>query len=283
MDLVNKKVMHATFGEGNVTNCNDSYIKINFESGSKKFIFPDAFKKHVTFIDQDATKLVNKKIEENEEQRKEEELILEKERALEQELRNISNQKKRIKNGKVHSKVQSVFWCESDEEDEIFSDWKVFTGEIKSGDNKGEPRKLARMNQNSACLITRRKEDIPEEERQILGMFMANELFDGKLCEDGYITSHPEYRICLSEQESEKMLFWNYYVENGDSSKMVWNSGKQRYIDNVFIAQILRDIIDLREDPEEKKEAQAFLDYFCRINLINQSELANANGALMCV
>ena len=73
MDLVNKKVMHKTFGEGNVIKFDDLYIKINFKSGDKKFIFPDAFKNYITFIDEKATNLVNEKIEKNEEEQKIEE------------------------------------------------------------------------------------------------------------------------------------------------------------------------------------------------------------------
>lgn len=51
MDLVNEKVMHKTFGEGNVIALNDLYIKINFKTGDKKFVFPDVFKNYITFID----------------------------------------------------------------------------------------------------------------------------------------------------------------------------------------------------------------------------------------
>lgn len=280
MDLVNKKVMHETFGKGNVINYDDSYIKINFKSGDKKFSFPDVFKRYITFNDEKATNLVNKKIKREEEKRRKEELILEKEKALERELRYITNQKKSTKSKKTYPNIQSVFWCESEEE-EIFTEWKVFTGRIKSGKEKGEPRRLARMNENSACLITRRKDNMPEENRQILGMFMVNESFDGRLCEDGYITAHPKYRIHLSEQESEKILFWNYYRDKKSCNKTVWRSGRQRYFDNILMAQILQDIIKLKEKPEEKKYVQDFFEYFCKINIINQNKLPNANGALI--
>jgi len=288
MNFVNKKVKHEIFGTGNVINYDDSYISIDFKSGEKKFSFPSAFRRYITFIDQKATSLVNKKIEieeeqqrKEEEQRKKEELILEEQRALELEQQYILSQRKRIKNSKVQSEIQSVFWCKADEEDEIFTEWKVFTGEIKSGKKKGQPRQLPRMNKNSACLITRRKDSMSEGDRQILGVFMANESFDGKLCEDGYITAHPEYRIRLSEQESETMLFWNYYVDKRNSDKTIWNSGRQRYFDNIWMAQILRDIVILREETKEKEEAQAFFEYFCKMNFINQVELPIADGPLM--
>ena len=292
MDLVNKEVQHGTFGKGNVITYNESYININFESGEKRFIFPDVFRKHITFTDQKANDLVNKKIEKKEEKLKKEEekrkeeqrkheLMLEEEKALEEERLNRLKQKKRIKNSDTHSKVQSVFWVEPEEEEEIFRDWQVFTGEIKSGKNKGKPRQFARMSNNSACLITRRHEEMPEEDREILGAFLANESFDGRECEDGYITAHPEYRLELSDEESKKMLFWNYYVDEKEPDKTIWNSGRQRYFDNTWMAQILRDIVALREDPKEQEDAKAFYDHFCKVNFINQDELEDAKGALM--
>lgn len=288
MNLVNEKVLHKTFGKGNVINYNKSYIKVNFKSGEKRFVFPDAFRKYIEFTDQAATNLVNKKLKIAEKKRKEEEekrkiqaLAIKKAKALKKEQEYILKQRKRIKSGKVNSVIQSVFWCQPDEEEKVFSDWKVFTGTVKSGKSKGQPRRLARMNKNSGCLLTKREDTMAEEDRQILGVFMANESFDGRSCEDGYIRAHPEYRIQLSEEESEKMLFWNYYADKDSSLKTIWNSGRQRYFDNMWMAQILRDIINVKKDPREKEYAQNFFDYFCKVNFISQAELPEANGALI--
>lgn len=294
MKLVNKKVTHGTFGEGKVIDCDDSYIKIKFPEGDKKFIFPDAFKEYITFIDENANDLVNKENEKKDAIIREEERQLQKEqeareerlkqeKILEQERQYILEQKKLLKSGKVHSKIQSVFWCEKDEDEEIFKDWQVFTGKIKSGKNKGEPRKFPRMNQNSACLITKRQGKMKEEERQILGLFMAEESFNGRKLEDGYIKAHPDYRIQLTEEESKNMLFWNYYIDEKAPESTTWNSGRQRYYDNIWTAQILRDIVELRENPEEKQYAKDFLEYFCKINIINIDDLPLADGVLMNV
>lgn len=282
MDWVNKEVIHQAFGKGNVVDCDGSYIEINFESGDKRFVFPDIFKKHISFVDQKATEIVEMKIEKKKEKLREKEIIREEKRDLETERRYIVEQQKRMKNSKVHSKIQSVFWCESEEEeDKIFEEWRVFTGEIKSGNKKGQPRKLARMNQNSACLITSRRDDTEEKDRKILGAFMAKPGFNGRTCEDGYINAHPDYRIQLSEEEVEKMFFWNYYMDINDSDETVWNSGRQRYFDNKWMAQILRDIMYLKKDPQEKEDVENFFEYFCKMNAINKSELSNAEGALM--
>lgn len=281
MNLINKKVEHETFGKGNVVSYNDSYIKINFESGIKKFVFPDVFDKYITLIDQRAADIVREKLQEREAEKNKEAIRLKKEKVLEQERQHILEQEKRMKNRKIHPELQSVFWCEDQEEDKIFTEWKVFTGEIKSGKRKGQPRRLARINQNSACLLTRRETDMLEEDRRILGVFMVDETFNGRMCKDGYIPAHPEFRLRLSDQESEKMLFWNYYVNRQFPNKMTWNSGRQRYFDNIWMAQILRDIVSLKEEPKEREKAQLFFEYFCKINRINEDKLPEANGALM--
>ena len=92
MYLVDKEVIHGTFGKGSVVNYSDNYIKINFESGTKRFVFPDVFKKYMTFVDQKAVNLVNIKIQKREEEKKNEELRMSKEKALERERQHILDQ-----------------------------------------------------------------------------------------------------------------------------------------------------------------------------------------------
>jgi len=279
MYLVDKEVIHETFGKGSVVNYNDNYIKIDFESGAKRFVFPDVFRKYMTLVDQKAANLVKIKIQKREEKKKE--LRLRKKKDLEQKRQHISEQKKPMKSHKVHPKQQSAFWCETGEEDKIFTEGRVFIGKVKNGKSKGQPRRLARMNWRSGCLLTRREPDMPEKDRRILGVFMAEEGFNGQTCKDGYILAHPEYRLRLSEQESDKMLFWNYYMNKNFPTRMTWNSGRQRYFDNIWMAQILQDIVSLKKKPEEREGAQRFFEYFCKVNHINGGKLPKANGALM--
>jgi len=282
-DLLNKKVEHERFGVGNVINCDDSYIKIRFPSGDKKFVFPDAFKKYLTINDKSAAALVKEKLKEREKEREKEKIQLKKkreEKALRRaQLRMMEKQKSARRS--VHSNAQSVFWCKPEELEDIFTDWQIFTGRIKSGVKKGQPRILARMRQNSACLITEREADIEEKDRQILGVFMTKMDFNGRECEEGYIDAHPKYRIKLSSEEADQMPFWKYYKNNRYPESIVWNSGRQRYFANKWMAQILRDIADLRKGTEEEELAQEFLEYFCRINNIELEELPEPAGALV--
>lgn len=284
INLVNKQVTHKSFGKGNVVNYNDSYIKIHFKSGKKRFVFPDAFEKYLTFIDQGAADMVRTKIQKKEIERKKELLKQkkeEKEKALQREQQRFLERQKSARNPEIYSRSQSVFWCKPEEQEKVFTEWSIFVGEIKSGQNKGQPRRLARVNQNSACLLTTRNPNVPEKDRRILGVFMVDEGFSGRNCKDGYIPAHPKYRIRFSKEESEKMFFWNYYTNERYPDRIVWNSGRHRYFDNIWMAQILRDIILLKEESKEQEYVKGFFEYFCRINNINENELPEPSGPLM--
>jgi hypothetical protein len=62
---------------------------------------------------------------------------------------------------------------------------------------------------------------------------------------------------------------------------MTWNAGKYRYFDNAWMAQILRDIITLKEEQKERQLVQQFFEHFCHMNQIRKEELPKPNGTLM--
>lgn len=282
MNLINKEVSHRRFGKGSIVKHNDSFIEISFTTESKKFLYPDAFGKYLKLHDEEAANSVKKVLQKKEmkqkieEQKKEEELELrqkEYQRRLEHE--------KLMKNHKLHPASQMVYWCDEEDQTTALEEWKVFTGLVKSGKNKGTPNKPSRLHRNSACLLTAREANKPEQERRILGLYMVKDNFIGKLCEDGYIPAHSEYKIQLTEQESDQLLFWNYYVNEKTPEKVTWKTGKYRYFDNMFMAQILQDIISLKTNPEEKELAQRFFEHFCKMNNILEEEVPKPNGVLM--
>ena len=282
MNLINKKVTHKRFGMGSIVKHNDSSIEINFASENKIFVFPDVFGKHLTLHDQSVANSFEKILQEKEMERKEEELKKEEEIKLQRKNYELRlGHEKLMKNHKLHPESQMVFWCDTEEQNSSFSEWKVFSGVIKSGNNKGKPNKPIRLHQNSAVLLTAIDSSMPEKDRRILGVYMVNEDFIGKLCEDGYIPAHSKYRLQLTEQESDQMLFWKYYVNEKSPQKMTWNTGKYRYFDNSWMAQILLDIVSLKSDPKEQELAQEFFEHFCKMNMITDQDLPKPNGALM--
>lgn len=281
MDLTNKEVTHKVFGRGQIVQLNDSVVEIDFGTESKKFVFPDAFGKFLKLHDEEAIHSLNKILEKKEIEEEQEKLRLEKEKEQlrkKQQLR--AEFEKLMKNHKLHPQSQVVFWCDKEEQNNVFKEWQVFTGVIKSGKNKGTPRKLSRLLPNSACLLTVKESHMPETERKIIGVFMVKEDFVGKLREDGYIPAHTKFKIQLSEKEANKLLFWNYYINEKHPHKMTWNSGKFRYFDNLWMAQIIRDIVSLKEDPQEKGLAQQFFDHFCHLNKIDKDKIPQPNGGL---
>ncbi len=284
MNLINKEVMHKHFGKGNIVELSDSCIEIQFASGNKRFVFPDAFGTYLTLIDKRAASSVKKLKAAREEELKKEELLLEQEKIERQEeILRLLHREKLLKNLRIHPSSQAAFWCDEEEQSRVFVDWQVTTGFIKSGSKKGQIATMNRLNKNSACVFTSRESGTPEKERCILGLYMVKDDFIGKLCEDGIISAHPEYRIQLTPEESKKILFWNYYRNDKYPNRITWNAGKYRYLDNIWVAQMLKDIISLKSDPKEKKLAKKFLEYYCDLNRIEIKELPNPEGELLRV
>ncbi|CEG25685.1 hypothetical protein [Bacillus sp. B-jedd] len=282
MNLINKKVTHKRFGMGSIVKHNESVIEIHFGSENKKFVFPDVFGKHLVLHDKTVANSVDKIIQEKEIERKEEEWKKEEEKKLQRKKMELRLEyEKLMKNHKLHQESQMVYWCDTEEKDRSFSEWKVSSGEIKSGINKGKPNKPIRLHQNSAVLLTSTDPSMLEKDRRILGVYMVKEGFIGKLCENGNIPAHSVYRLQLTEQESDQMLFWKYYVNKKFPHKMTWNTGKYRYFDNSWMAQILLDIVSLKSDPEERELAQQFFNHFCKMNQITEQELPKPEGALL--
>ncbi|MBS4214948.1 malate synthase [Neobacillus rhizophilus] len=284
MNLINKKVTHMRFGTGSIVNQNDSVIEIHFATENKKFVFPDAFGKHLKLHEQSAAHSLEKMLHEKEMEREQE--GRKKDEAIKRYRKNLElrlEHEKLMKNHKLHSESQMAFWCDSEEQITAFTEWKVFSGVIKTGNNKGKPNKPIRLHQNSVCLLTARDSEMPEKDRRILGVYMVNRNFIGKLCEDGMIPAHSEYRLQLTKEESDQLLFWKYFANEKSLDKMTWNSGKYRYFDNVWMAQILFDIVSLKSDPKERELAQQFFEHFCKMNAISNQELPKPNGVLMRV
>ncbi len=289
MNLINKQVTHDTFGMGSVVGHTDSCVVIQFESGEKKFIFPDAFGKYLTLVDKNSADLVNsineKRAEKltreihDQEIYRIEELRLRKEKALKlQEQQLISQREKLLNKLKIHPSSQFVFGYDAKDLDQVFAKWRVCTGVTKRGKNAGKINKLSRLNGNSACLLTSKTPGSPEKDRYIAGVFMVDEGFMGKMCEDGYIPAHPEYRLRLTKHESKKMLLWNYYANEKLPPKMTASSVIQHYFDNICMAQILRDIVSLRNEMPEQEYAQNFFDYYCHVNRISDIDIPKSTA-----
>lgn len=277
MNLLNEKITHKVFGKGNIVDHDESFITVDFDEDIKKFVYPDAFGEYITLKDREIAKSLKKIVSKRMKEKKE--LAIKREKEKEQ-LALERQHKEMLENLKIHESSQIVFWLDEEEQQNVFTEWQVSTGKVQSGKNKGQPNKPARLRPNSAGLLTARASEEPETDRQILGIYMLDEMFTGELSDDGIVPAHAEFRVKLTDQEAEEMLFWNYYINKNYPHRTTWNSGKYRYFDNIWTAQILKDIIALKTDEKEIKNAEKFLEYFCKMNAIDIDNIPEANGAL---
>ncbi|MBD7986274.1 malate synthase [Sporosarcina sp. Sa2YVA2] len=277
MNLLNEEITHKVFGEGNIVEHEDSVLTVDFNTDIKKFVYPDAFENFLTLNDP----LTAKTFEDLFLKKQQEQEAIEKKRAEEKERLLLEQQRRdMLKDHKIHESSQIAFWLDEDRQQEIFTDWKISTGTVRSGANKGQPNKVARLRPNSAGLLTVRNANQDEKERKILGLFMVHEVFSGDLGTDGLVPTHEEFKIELTEQEADQMLFWNYYMNASYPERTTWNSGKFRYYDNIWTAQIIQDIIALKTDEKEIALAKKFLEYFCTMNALDITNIPEANGPL---
>jgi len=64
MDVKNEAVQHAVFGTGKITKKDGNIITVAFQKpyGEKKFLFPDAFAKHLTLCKASLTPEIEKEL-----------------------------------------------------------------------------------------------------------------------------------------------------------------------------------------------------------------------------
>jgi hypothetical protein len=165
-------------------------------------------------------------------------------------------------------------------ESQLLRDWKAFTGITLTGENKGKPMKLKEVKTNSLAVLTTRKPDTSEEERFIFAVFLVDQTNGGDLREEGYITANSNFRIALAPPEASKMLFWKYYSNIGKPDNILFGTGLHKYLSDEQAAQILKDIIDVKTNINEKNLAISFLDHFCYIKGIDKENIAPPTGAL---
>lgn len=247
MNLINKKVTHKSFGEGKVVNQQNTVLEIAFGKQHKKFVYPDVFEVHLKIADDNAMAAIQKMIAEKraveKQQEQDKQLAVEairEQRSLEQESDRI------MRNLKLHAESQLVVQLTKEEAAQALSDWTVFMSQIKSGVNKGKPNKPSRLHENSAVLLTTLDEGAKESERRIVGMYMTKESFIGKHSEDGEVPAHSKLKIALTEKESKAMPFWAFYYNKKTPDKINWGAGDQRYFDNEVMAQILRELVNVK-------------------------------------
>lgn len=166
-------------------------------------------------------------------------------------------------------------------ESQMLRDWKAYAGVVQNGIDKGKPMRLMKVQRNSLAVLTTREPNyITDETRFVFAVFLVDESYEGDHREAGYVTTRSDWKISLTLQEARKIRFWNYYVNQNAPDRIIFGSGLHRYLSDNQAAQILRDIADVRTDPQDKDFARQFFEHFCRINGIDSEQVPPPAGAL---
>ena len=175
------------------------------------------------------------------------------------------------------SELEETFACY---ESTMLTEWKASAGVVQNGIDKGKPMKLLKVQNNSLCVLTTRLPDSADDTRFVFAVFLVDESYEGDGREEGYVTNHSKWRIELTPDEAHKILFWNYYVNKNAPEKIVFGSGLHRYLDDIQAAQILRDIVAVKEDDVGKALATDFFHHFCAVVGIEENDIPPCAGAL---
>jgi len=159
--------------------------------------------------------------------------------------------------------------------------WRAGAGVVQTGERKGTPLRLLKVQLNSLAVLTTRLPYEKDENRFIFAVFLVDEKYEGDTRDEGYVTTSSKYKIQMTAEEARQLKFWNYYLCKNAPGTIVFGSGLHRYLSDEQAAQILRDIATIKKGTDQEELAQEFFEYFLRINALDKNTLPENSGALM--
>ena len=165
-------------------------------------------------------------------------------------------------------------------ESQMLNQWRVFAGTKQKDTNKIKTKKLRNVNRDSLALLTTMLPKEKENNRLIFAVFLLKENYELDYEKDGYLGAHDKYRIELSIEESKKLKFWDFYINQKNPEKIANSSALYRYLTDVQAAQVLKKICEIKKDTPSEELSKEFLEYYCKIKNIDVNEIPEPSGAL---
>lgn len=170
-------------------------------------------------------------------------------------------------------------------ESRMLIDWKALAGmDRKEGERKGKRREIKKNVKNGLCVLTTTIKDsrnTKNEERIVFGVFIVDNFFEGnEQSAEGFVQCNSKYKIKLNPDEANQILFWNYYYFPNKPELAKWKSGLYHFLDDYQCAQILRDIVAVKQGTTDEALANEILDYYCRLKKLDRNAIPENNGAL---
>jgi hypothetical protein len=163
-------------------------------------------------------------------------------------------------------------------ESHLLLDWYMEAGwTIK----EGRPMTMAHIQTNSLGIFTTRRPQDDESKRFIFAVFLIERQEEGDgVATAGSVNADPKYKLQLTEQQAEKILFWNYHANKNAPKKIYWGTGLFRYLSDTEAVQVLRDIVKIKIGTADETLSKEFLNHFCAVNKIDIQGVGESNGAL---
>jgi hypothetical protein len=154
-------------------------------------------------------------------------------------------------------------------ESRLFSEWRYGAGWNLT---RNGPRHINKTGIGKIAIITTLFPNDKEKDRKIVGIFKIGNIendTETMICADEY------FRIKLPEEEAKELYFWDYYKsENSDDFKL--GQGLFKYITDMQVTQILKDISETIKNEKEKIKIMQLLDKVKKTSGIK--EIPRPNG-----
>ncbi|AXK81583.1 hypothetical protein DW352_14280 [Pseudolabrys taiwanensis] len=137
-------------------------------------------------------------------------------------------------------------------ESRLFQDWTFNGGSWHNGPRKGELIPVKNTAPGQIVILTTRRPDQSEGERQIIGAYEI-----GKIDAQYNLTATPNNRIRLTKQQSELLPFWRYF--RNAKPGMEWKTGLFRYLKPEQVHTILTDMATVCGETRAGAAAEALL------------------------
>ena len=253
MELVGQNVRHVSFGPGVIVSQEDRFVYVDFaRAGQKRFAYPDAFSRFLTFEDDARQTRANVQYQASE--------------AVQEEKRHQEWAKyerlEQLRNIRLSPQSQAAFDIDPARLSLYMEEGAVPTGTYLSGFSKGEAKVPNRMKPNTACLLTAVPEGGRERERRILGLFMVSEDFYGTDCKNGLVEMHDIHRIQLPE--GQQPLYWSC-IKHSDTIPR-WGRAAFKYVSGTEMQKVLQSLCRQAENTPLARRMQALYQYYCYVN-----------------
>lgn len=135
----------------------------------------------------------------------------------------------------------------------LFQDWTFGAGEYLRGPKRGAPDNISKVGAGKIAVLTTRFPGDKEIDRKIIGLFRIGKVTteDGKKT---YVEADNDIGIRLPLDEAKQLYYWDY--KEGDPD---WRMKLFRYLEDVDVAQILKDIHSITRDTTIRQKADELL------------------------